>query len=326
MVQPLKDKLALVTGATRDEAVLSELAAATGRPERGRSTYWEIETAKFEVSVDGRIDGEVVLGNISRKTGPLYTAAHWILQWPFRRVGARYRSFSRCLRAARVVAARTGRQLTEDMIRQALGLALSLDLVEHDTAGRATAIIGDGFGVMTSLVLAVLPDRKVIVVNLVKSLLADMVFLRQAAPDAGMALVHDLDEMKQALDSPEISIIAVMADDARLLARAPIGLAINTHSMQEMTAPVIAEYFDLLRKAPAEKTAFYCCNKLVKRLPGGFENKFMEYPWRTTDGSLVDEEAPWSRITYSARPPFWRRRQGDPIWHRLVWLEKEPGA
>ena len=62
-----------------------------------------------------------------------------------------------------------------------------------------------------------------------------------------------------------------------------MGLAINIVSMQEMDPPVIAEYFRILRGNRAPRTAFYCCNKLWKRLADGSEVRFQAYPWSPTD-------------------------------------------
>ena len=67
--------------------------------------------------------------------------------------------------------------------------------------------------------------------------------------------------------SKGIRAVAIEADDASVICHAPIGLAINIVSMQEMNPPVISNYFDLLRKAPGSSTVFYCCNRIDKTLP-----------------------------------------------------------
>ena len=131
--------------------------------------------------------------------------------------------------------------------------------------------------------------------------------------------------MKEAVSFPEINLIAVQADNASVIAHAPVGVAANVVSMQEMAAPAIAEYFCILRVNNAEETTFYCCNKLYKRFHDGAESRFYEYPWRPSDRILHDSICPWSQWLYSKRPPFWSYRRGKNriIWHRLALMAKE---
>ena len=102
-------------------------------------------------------------------------------------------------------------------------------------------------------------------------------------------------------------------------------IAVNIVSMQEMDPPVIAEYFRLLRGNKAARMAFYCCNKLYKRLGDGTELKFDDYPWRDGDQVLHDSVCSWSQWYYDMKPPFWHHRTGKDrvIWHRLALLEME---
>ena len=88
---------------------------------------------------------------------------------------------------------------------------------------------------------------------------------------------------------------------------------------------MIDGYFWLLRGNKAERTAFYCCNKLYKKLADGTELKFSVYPWRPNDEILHDSISPWSQWYYDKIPPFWHYRKGKDrvIWHRLAYLETE---
>jgi hypothetical protein len=134
--------------------------------------------------------------------------------------------------------------------------------------------------------------------------------------------------MRAALADPAVRAVAVRADNVPILARAPIGLAVNIVSMQEMNPETIAAYFAVLRQNPAPETVFYCANKLTKTLPDGTVARFADYPWRADDTIRVDAVCPWAQWTYSRRPPFWHYRwgQGRVIWHRLAGLAKASPA
>ncbi len=306
-----------------DRAALEALEASVHRPEAGRSAYWEHGVTTFDVAADGTTTGSSVLGMVSRKTGPLHTAAHWLLQAPYRRMAADFPAYRDCERLGRVIAGRQGRQFTYDILRQALSLALIRAHVSLEGPG-CNLVIGDGYGVMAALLALAAPHRPVITVNLTKPLLLDLVSLRRAVPDLQVALVEDAADMKEALSRPG-GVIAVRADDAAIVKNAPVALAVNIVSMQEMAPETIAGYFDALRANPAPETAFYCCNKVEKRLEDGTVTRFEDYPWRAADRVLADEICPWSMVIYSRRPPFWHRRT-NPIRHRLAVLDKDPAV
>jgi hypothetical protein len=117
-------------------------------------------------------------------------------------------------------------------------------------------------------------------------------------------------------------------DDLNSLDGIEFDLAINIASMQEMDMKIINGYFDLLRKA--KTNAFYCCNRLEKRMPGGEISRFMEYPWLASDKILVDEPCPWHQwllgsastpnVKFMGVPlPFVHEYDGQ-HWHRLSLL------
>lgn len=275
----------------------------------------------FDIDKDGVVTGAGPMGNVSRKAGTLRTIAHWVLQTPFRLIGRRFAPFAETQRLGRLVADRQRRQLTQDMMRQVLALSLVRDYLDGDMPDGTAVVIGDGYGVMTSLLRLTFPDLTVIAVNLTKPLLADLAFAKLAVPDTSIAVPDSAASIRAALARHDIGIIGVRADDAGLLSGVPVGLAVNIHSMQEMSAPVIARYFELLRAAPSARTAFYCCNRVEKKLYDGEVIRFDDYPWRRGDTVLVDEICPWDHWEYGPRPPFWRRNP-NLKQHRLVFLAK----
>jgi hypothetical protein len=307
-----------MAGLARNADALARLAEQAGLPEASRSAYWaqQLEAAQF--------DGGT-LGNFSTNTGALHTLGHWTLQVPFRWMALGSRHFNAYHRAARAIARRQGRQFTLDMLRQVLTLAHISRHVAVEGGGLANLVIGDGYGAMTSLLLDAAPRRKIITVNLNQPLLADLGLIRLATPEAGIGLVTTREEMAAALADPAVRVIAVPADNAAAVAGAPLGVAINIVSMQEMTADAIAGYFRVMRANPAGRTAFYCCNKLEKPLGDGSASRFHDYPWRTADDVRVDAICQWSHLYYTKEFPFWHYRRGTHriIWHRLALLQSD---
>ncbi len=301
---------------------IDALASLAEEPEKGRSSYWDLQVKKFQISQDCALEGGTVLGNVSAKRDPFRKAALWVLQTPLRLMGRKYRHFKKLAGLGRVIADRQERLYTEDVLRQVLSLAAIRDHLTWKNDRDLSVVIGDGLGVMASLVRLACPGRKVVVVNLTKPLIADLVFLRKALPDTHVAWAASPRDMDQALCDPAIDVIAIRADDARLLEQAPVGLAINITSMQEMNLDVTEEYFKILRNSKGTRTFFYCCNKLSKTLPDGTETRFRDYPWRQGDEILVDEACKWFNVVSNTSPPFWIVKKFV-TWHRFSVLEKD---
>jgi hypothetical protein len=187
-------------------------------------------------------------------------------------------------------------------------------------------VIGDGFGSMTSLLLASRSAGRVILINLTKTLMVDLWFLKlwmgDQVFDASVDLVTNPEEFSTALGKPTGEgfgrVIAIRAMDHQLLRECSANFAINIASMQEMDTPVIAAYFDDLRSiAGNQELMFYCCNREEKSLPDGTITRFSQYPWAAADKIIADELCPWHQQFYSFKPPFFRPYDG-PIRHRLA--------
>jgi len=305
----------------KDQEALNLLADLSDQPEHNRSSYWDRELGSINLKSDGTMQGFSPQGNVSRKTGVVHTLAHWLLQAPFRYLGRRYQHFPDCYRLGRAIARAQGRQFTDDMVRQTLALALIRDHMSLAETEGVNVVIGDGYGVMTSLLRRTFPHKPVIVVNLRTPLLADLLFAKKVMNDISLALPRNCQEMAEAIADPQAGIIGLMADDAQLLSGVPVALAVNIHSMQEMAVSVVADYFRFLRAGLGSKTAFYCCNRAHKELYEGEVLRFEGYPWQKGDTVLVDEICPWDRLEYGPRPPFWYRVP-EKTHHRLAYLEK----
>jgi hypothetical protein len=304
-------------------AVFTYLCAHRDDAEATRSAYWDEQVPGFSLDYDRQLDGACAAGNVSRNTSFLHTAAHWVLQAPWRRFGARYGQFPDFQKLGRLIARRQERQFTEDMMRQVLTVALVGRYLNLADRSATSCVIGDGYGVLSALLVLAHRGRKVIMVNLRKPLSADVAFVERAVPNVGISLVRNDAEMAAALASDSIDVIAVQADDAAALAAASIGAVFNLVSMQEMTPDVISAYFRYLRAGPG-RTAFYCCNRVHKVLPDGTVTEFDRYPWRDQDEILMDGICPWLSVFYSSSPPFWHKKPESSFCrHRLAYLAKD---
>ena len=190
-------------------------------------------------------------------------------------------------------------------------------------------VIGDGYASMAALLLAYRAAGRVILVNLTKTLLVDLWYLRlwmgSEAFESQVNLVTDIAGVHRSLASatapgPGQRVVAIQAVHHALMRKYPVDIAVNIASMQEMDPPVIAAYFDDLRAIAARRTLFfYCCNREEKALPDGTVTRFAEYPWKEGDRHIVDGPCPWHQFYYALMPPFYRPYDG-PIRHRLVEL------
>ena len=307
----------------QNQEIISFLKDHASDTETSRSTYWNNEVPNFSIAADGSLDGSCAAGSVSTKRGLFYDAAHWVLQTPWRYLGRNFPRFKTHLATGHQIAEFQQRQFTEDMMRQVLTISLVEQHVDLKDPAMASCVIGDGYGVLSSMLLKTFPARKVILVNLTKTLLADLTFLSRAIPGVRIALAQDEEEMKTAFNDPDINAIAVRADDAGLIRAAPIGAAFNLVSMHEMNPEIIAGYFKILRTNQADATAFYCCNRINKVLADGTVTEFFQYPWHPDDRFTVDEKCPWLRMSYSAQPPFWwPMPKTNYCQHRIAYLAK----
>ena len=303
--------------------VLEALYNRLEKSERSRSLYWEEELANFSIDTNGVVTGMNSMGTVSRKRSPAHLAAMWILLIPFRLMGWRYRRFGRHMANGYYISRKHGRLLTHDALRQVLVISLIDHYLPIDEQEGCNFIIGDGYGFLTALFLSASPHKKTIACNLSKSLLLDLLQVRQSHPDIGTALATTPSEMRAALADDTVGLIAVPADHAVVAMEAPLGIATNVHSMMEMDLDVIAAYFEILRRNQSQCTGFYCANRLYKKLQGGEITRFMEYPWDDEDEILHDSMSYWSQWNVSRTPPFLHYRSGEKrkFWHRLAKLK-----
>jgi len=286
------------------------------------SSLWREQASQF--NFDGKkFEGLTGFGNHEEPVRGIRRIAHSILLKRYSRLGRRYSRFEEIDRHARNVAGRQNRLYNLDILRQSLSLSFLCKFAgkQLDDNTGTIVIIGDGFGTLASLVLSIFPKAKVVIINLTKVLLVDVVYLQKALPSVMIAAAGNKEGVEASLRDSQINVLALRSDDSDLLRHLPISLATNMVSMQEMDPPVIAKYFDSLRSSAGATPVFYCCNREKKTLTDGTIVRFDEYPWQNGDEILVDELCPWNQDFYTLRPPFYHPYDG-PIRHRLANLVK----
>lgn len=302
-----------------NQNAIDEITCRMDHAEQGRSFHWQEIQKNFTVGSEG-FSHVGPIGTFSTKTDLVRTVGHYLLQIPFRWMGRSTQGFAASDRAARHIARRQGRQYDLDFLRHVLTLGWLRDRLTLEDETDPILIMGDGYANMAPVILASLPKSRVILINLTKTLAVDLVCLRRGLPDVDVALAVGAADFDAALGRVDLRVIALTADEAPLLARAPLSLGINIQSMMEMDPSVTAEYFDVMRRCSRSETAFYCCNNVKKRWNDGTIIRFDDYPWDDRDRILKDELCPWLAYRYGNRPPFYVRRGENQ--HRLVYLAK----
>lgn len=205
--------------------------------------------------------------------------------------------------------------LTLDFLLENLGANLSQN--------SNVCVIGDGYANMSSILIASKTAKKIFLINLNKSLLLDLVTLKNTFPKSeflnSICLITDKTSLKKSLND-KYKIVAISSMNYNLLQFCPIDLVININSMQEIDKHITKNYFDFMRKISVKRNLyFYCCNRESKVLPDGTIISFSEFPWKDSDQIIIDELCPWQKYYHSAHPPFFHRYEGK-VRHRLVKL------
>lgn len=310
------------------QAAIDYLAAEAIKDDPSASSHWQKYHSEFKFTGQEFAGLQGFGGRAKQLTG-LRLWFLLLLQRRFRHFGDAYTDFNRIDALAREVTGKQRRAYDLDVLRQVLTISFLRARAPGKLTENATCcVIGDGFASMSTLLLASKSAGRVVLVNLTKTLLVDLWYLKlwMGAEDFenSVDLVVDEAGLAQALEKPKPrvngsrQIIAVQATDHKLLQNCPIDVVINIASMQEMDPPVVEAYFDDMRAiALKQDLLFYCCNREQKKLPDGMVTRFAEYPWRDDDEILVDGLCPWHQYYYSTRPPFYRPYDG-PHMHRLV--------
>ncbi|MDB4238737.1 sugar O-methyltransferase [Alphaproteobacteria bacterium] len=288
------------------------------------SSHWQKYHSKFKFNGNG-FEGLQGFGGHSKPRGKLTGFIEKILQYRFRKMAGR--NFSMLDNLAHEVTIKQNRNYDLDVLRQALTISFLNDRAPNLLNDKAIGcVIGDGFGSMSLLLLLSRSANRVILVNLTKTLMVDLWYLKLYMGDhmfkSSVDLISNSEELQAALVKPTSNlfgnVIAIQADNHQILKDCKADFILNIASMQEMNPATIGSYFEDIRSiADKKKVVFYCCNREEKTLPDGTVTRFSEYPFHPGDNVMIDSLCPWHQYYYSFKPPFYRSYDG-PLRHRLV--------
>lgn len=296
----------------------------------GSSSHWNKFHSDFEFTGNS-FKGLKGFGGSSKPHSGLKYLMSQFLQEKFRRMGKLNKSFLVIEKNFQDILKRQGRAFDLDVLRQIITVSyLKHHLPNKLLPSSTIVVIGDGFGTMASLLLANNFAKTVILVNLNKTLLVDLwylkIFLGDEKFQKSVLLINepcDIASLESKGGPEEIRVIAIQASNHEILKDCPIDLAINIASMQEMDPKYIRNYFDDLYAVAAKRDLdFYCCNREEKTLPDGTVTRFKDYPWNSHDNIQIDELCPWHQEYYYYIPPFYRPYDG-PHRHQLRKLTRE---
>ena len=216
---------------------------------------------------------------------------------------------------------------TIDVFRQICSLEVLKRNIPLEIGGKRlnVMIIGDGFGILGALFKAEFPNSSITMVDIGRTLTFQAYHLQLAYPKA----VHQLAESVESLAAVDFAYCP--AEDLETLEKEKFDIAASVGSMHEMTEPVIARYFDFMRRNFNPSNLFYCCNRVHKILPGGEISAIYDYPWKDEDEHLLDEDCAWSKFFFfggravnapkvlGIRVPIIHPYDG-PVAHRLTKL------
>jgi len=303
---------------------IDQLATRLETQDPAASSHWRQQHADFKFDGNG-FSGLRGFGGTGRARGLIRSSLHYILQNRYRRMAGDFEHFDLAKGHARDICKSQNRNVNLDVLRQAITLAYLRSRTEITTGEEARAcVIGDGFSTLTSLLLADRLFGQVVLVNLTRTLLVDLWYLKLWLGEERFArevvLVDDAQSMAAANSDSTIKVVALEAVNHKFLSHASIDFFANIASMQEMNPEVVAEYFDDIRKSAKrskKSPIFYCCNRLEKTLEDGTTVRFHDYPWSPKDEVFEHELCPWHNDFYAVSWPVYRPYDGD-IVHRLA--------
>ncbi len=274
------------------EALL-DIVETNALPAADTSSHWQ--RYGRETIVERQDNGVILRGagfGVVQTTGLYWRLVHMVERWTYRHTTAGLKSYRSVWRTAITLASDLSFDLTFDIWKQAVALALLTDHWEaNNLSPRTFALIGDGYGFLGALIRRRIRETRIYCIDLPKMLVFQAHTHELADPSAKMSLLR-----RSESGGPDV--VFALPQDIEIISD-PIDCAINMASMQEMKPSSIQAYFAFLRRRSGPESRFYCVNRLRKELPGGEVADFYGYPWREDDEVFIDEPCPYYRYFLS---------------------------
>ncbi len=272
------------------------------------SSHWNKYHKNFSYN-SGKLQGLEGFGTIRKPYYFFERPFHRFFQKKFLKLSSKSDFFESIMNDALNVTKLQNRALDLDVIRQ----CLTIDLLNNNNVFKKSdlaIVIGDGWGIMSSLLLKANLVKRVININLTKTLLVDMIYIKKAFGEKWFLRNSILIKCKKDLEKISAKkIIALEASNYQILSYVKKNLVLNLASFQEMDQNIINNYMKFLYKN-SESFYFYLCNREEKMLPDGSVIKFNKYGLCDNDKILIDEYCKWHQDYYSFIPPFIHKFDG----------------
>ncbi len=204
------------------------LAVESQKADPGASSHWQKYHSNFKFTGDNFF-GLQGFGGLAKPPTGLRLWLTLFLQKKFRKFGKDFSEFKIIDDLALKITKKQGRAYDLDVLRQVLTISFLKKFPEAKDKlnGFSTScVIGDGFATLTSLLLASHSARRIVLVNLTKTLLVDLWYLKlwmgSKKFQQSVNLVLDEDGLELALSKDlrklnEIQIIAIQAANHELI-------------------------------------------------------------------------------------------------------------
>jgi hypothetical protein len=185
------------------QAAIDYLATEISKNDPGESSHWRKYHSAFKFTGSGFEGFQGFGGSQQPHSGPRLWI-HFLLQRPFRRMGVTFPKLKLIDKLASDITTRQRRGYDLDVLRQVLTLSFLNKFVPNALQSQATVcVIGDGFGYMTALLFASSRAGRVVLVNLIKTMLVDLWYLKlwmgEKTFESNVVLVSDKEELMRAL-------------------------------------------------------------------------------------------------------------------------------
>lgn len=304
--------------------IIKQMGNRFHESDNSASSHWRYYHQFLELNEKLEIKKTLGFGEGYKSNLRIANFAHYIMQYPYRKLFSGNPYFKKLSKISLINTKSIGIRFSLDVLRQVMTISYLMEkgLIQPT---RVAIVIGDGFSSLTSLLITAGICKKVIMVNLTKTLFVDVssaLTLPEFSDPSSIVLVQNQDGMNEAIDNDSVKIVALEAQNFNLLQYTGSNLAFNIASMQEMDLVHIRGYFEQLRiLAKKNDFYFYCCNRENKILPDQSKISFFDYPWSEGDYHYFDELCPWHLYYYSAFPPTYKMYDG-PLRHRFSKLRE----
>lgn len=292
------------------------LSKILNNKEKVSSSHWGFYHKDFKYD-KGILSGLIGFGNLNKPYKGFYKKVHLVFQWIYRKMAEDSSFFKEIDKKANHITSLQNRANNLDVIRQSLTISFLKMKIDFKTI-KSALVIGDGFTSMTSLLVENTLVDRVYLINLRKTLLVDLIYLKKAIGDNRFDRELILIDSKNCIKSLKSrhKFVAIEAENYELIKYLKKDIVINIASFQEMSKEIIDNYFKYIYNKSGEPFYFYLCNREEKVLPDGEKISFDNYNFHSEDQIIVDELCPWHQYYYIKYPPFYKKYDG-PSRHQL---------